>query len=53
MVQFLKLDVIEVKTCYNELFEKELYMSLMSLQTINLQANDGLTKDAFYFFGMI
>ena len=47
-VQIPKLNITEINGCDNELSEKELHMSLMSMQNNKSHRNDGLIK---YFFG--
>ena len=50
MVQLPKLDITEINECDNELSEKELYISLMSVQKNKSPGNDGLTKEFFVAF---
>ena len=50
--QLPKLNITEINECDNELSEKELYISLMSMQKKKNKSpgNDGLTKRAFCSF---
>ena len=41
----------EINECDNELPEKELYISLMSMQNNKPPGNDGLKKEFFVTFG--
>ena len=50
-VRLPKLNITETNECDNELFEKELYISLMSMQNKKSSGNDGLTKEFFVIFG--
>ena len=49
-VQLLKLYITKINECDNELSEKELYISLMSMQNNKSPGNDGLTKEFFVTF---
>ena len=49
-VQLPKLNITESNECDNELSEKELYISLMSMQKNKSPGNDGLTKEFFVAF---
>ena len=49
-VQLPKLNITEINECDNELSEKELYISLMSMQNNKSPGNDGLTKKFFVTF---
>ena len=49
-VQHPKLNITEINECDNELSEKELYISLMSMQKYKSPGNDGLTKEFFVAF---
>ena len=49
-VQLPKLTITESNECDNELSEKELYISLMSMQKNKSPGNDGLTKEFFVAF---
>ena len=49
-VQLPKLNIAEINECDNELSEKELYISLMSMQNNKSPGNDGLTKEFFVTF---
>ena len=49
-VQLPKLNIVQINECYNEMSEKELYMSIMSMQNNKLPGNDGLTKKFFVTF---
>ena len=49
-VQLPKLNITESNECDNELSEKELYISLMSMQKNKSPGNDGLTKEFFCSF---
>ena len=46
----LRLNIIEIHECDNELSEKALYMSLMSMQNNKSPGNNGLTKEFFVTF---
>ena len=48
--QKLNLNFTEINECDNELSEKELYISLMSMQNNKSPGNDGLTKEFFVTF---
>ena len=48
--QLPKLNIIEINECSNELSEKDLYISLMSMQNDKSSGNDGLTKELFVTF---
>ena len=45
--QKLNLNFTEINECDNELSEKDLYISLMSMQNNKSPGNDGLTKEFF------
>ena len=49
-VQLPKLNITEINECDNELSEKELYISLMSIQKNKSPGNDELTKEFFVAF---
>ena len=49
-VQLPKLNITEINECDDELSEKELYISLMSMQNNKSPGNDGLTKEFFVTF---
>ena len=49
-VQLPKLNITEINECDDELSEKELYISLMSMQNNKSPGNDGLTKEVFVTF---
>ena len=49
-VQLPKLNITEINECGNELSEKELDMSLMSMQNNKSPGNDGLTQEFFVTF---
>ena len=49
-VQLPKSNITESNECDNELSEKELYISLMSMQKNKSPGNDGLTKEFFVAF---
>ena len=49
-VQLPKLNITEINDCNDELSEKELYISLMSMQNNKSPGNDGLTKKFFVTF---
>ena len=49
-VQLPKLNITEINVCDNELSEKKLYISLMSMQKNKSPRNDGLTKEFFVAF---
>ena len=49
-VQLPKLNISETNECNNELPEKELYISLMSMHNKKSPENDGLTKEVFVTF---
>ena len=48
--QKLNLNFTEINECDNELSEKELYISLTSMQNNKSPGNDGLTKEFFVTF---
>ena len=50
MVQLPKLHITEINKCNDELSEKELYISLMSMENNKSPGNDGLTKELFATF---
>ena len=49
-VQLPKLNITKINKCDHELSEKELYISLMSMQNNKSPGNDGLTKELFVTF---
>ena len=49
-VSLPKLNITEINESLNDLSEKELYMSLMSMQNNKSPGNDGLTKEFFVTF---
>ena len=49
-VQLSKLNITEINECGNELSEKELYISLISMQKHKSPGNDGLTKEFLAFW---
>ena len=49
-VQLLKLNITEINKCDDELSEKELYISLRSMQNNKSPGNDGLIKEFFVTF---
>ena len=49
-VQVPKLNINEINECDIELSEKELYMSLMSIQNNKSPGNDGLAKEFLVTF---
>ena len=49
-ILLLRLNIIEIHECDNELSEKALYMSLMSMQNNKSPGNNGLTKEFFVTF---
>ena len=49
-VQLPKLNITEINERDDELSEKELYISLMSMQNDKSPGNDGLTKEFFVTF---
>ena len=49
-VQLPKSNITEINECDDELSEKELYISLMSMQNNKSPGNDGLSKEFFVTF---
>ena len=49
-VQLPKLNITEINECDDELSEKELYISLMSMQNNKSPGNDAITKEFFVTF---
>ena len=47
LIRLPKLNITEINEYGDKLSEKELYISLMSMQNNNSPANDGLTKKEF------
>ena len=48
LIRLPKLNITEINEYGDKLSEKELYISLMSMQNNNSPANDGLTKKEFF-----